>query len=109
MPVISFSKKDMLRGKVVTPAWYRLKIDNVGEAPSADKNSTNYPVEATVIRNADNGSDEFAGVPIDWNFNSKAIGFAKGYLESLGVPVEAQKRYELATSVGLEIEAFVEN
>lgn len=109
MPIIGFTDRDLLRGKVVTPAWYRLKIDAVGEKPSADGGSTNYPVEATVIKNADDGTTEFAGVPIDWNFNSKAIGFAVGFLQSLGVEVQAGKRYDLSAAAGKELDVYVEN
>jgi hypothetical protein len=109
MPIISFTAKDLLRGKVVDPAWYVVNIDAIGEAPSKDGGSTNYPVEGTIIRNADNGSEDFKGVPLDWNFNSKAIGFARGFLEVLGVTLQEGARYELANAVGKQIEIFVEN
>lgn len=109
MPMISFSEKDLLRGKVVEPAWYRVRIDEVGEAPSKDGGSTNYPVEATILRNADNGGEEFANVPLDWNFNSKAISFARGFLESFGVELKPNQRFDLAKAKGLELDVFVEN
>lgn len=109
MPYISFTDRDLLRGRVVDPAWYKMRIDNIGEAPSKDGNSTNYPVEATIVCNADNGNTEFASVPIDWNFNSKAIGFARGFLESFGLDLKSNTRYELASAVGQEVEVFVEN
>lgn len=99
----------MNRGKVITPGWYRVKIDSIGEAPSKDGNSTNYPVEGIVVKHADNGSDEFAGVPVDWNFNSKAIGFAVGFLQSLGVEVTAGARFDLANAAGKELDVFIEN
>jgi hypothetical protein len=109
MPIIGFTDRDILRGKVITPGWYRVKIEGVGEAPSKDGGSTNYPVEATTLKNADDGSSDFTGVPLDWNFNSKAIGFATGFLAALGVDVKAGQRYDLANSAGKEIEVFVEN
>lgn len=109
MPIIQFTDKDLLRGKVVTPGWYRLRIDSVGEAPAKDAGSINYPVEATIIMNADNGGVEFAGVPIDWNFNSKAIGFAVGFLASFGVDVKAGARFDLNAAAGKELDVFVEN
>lgn len=109
MPIITFSDRDLLRGKPVDPAWYVVNIDNVGEAPSKDGGSTNYPVEATIVKNADNGSTEFAGVPIDWNFNSKAISFARGFLESFGQDLKSGARYELASAIGKQLEVFVEN
>lgn len=109
MPIVQFSEKDLLRGKVVEPAWYLVNIDAVGEGPSKDGGSTNYPVEATIIKNADTGAEDFKGVPLDWNFNSKAIGFAVGYLAALGVDVKAGARFDLANSAGRQIEVFVEN
>jgi|SRR5712671_4002823 len=112
MPVISFSQRDLMRGKIITPAWYRVRIDSVGESPAkaSEKGpSTNYPVEATILFNGDTGDVEFAGVPLDWNFNSKAIGFAVGYLEALGVDVKAGTRFDLNASAGHEVDVFVEN
>lgn len=109
MPIISFSDRDMNRGKIVEPAWYVVHIDNIGEAPSKDGGSTNYPVEGTIVRNADNGSEEFKDVPLDWNFNSKALGFAVGFLSAFGVEVKSKARFELANAIGKNIEVFVEN
>jgi hypothetical protein len=109
MPIIEFSPRDILRGKVVTPAWYRVHIEAIGESPSADKQSTNYPVEGTVLFNSDNGDTSFQGVPIDWNFNSKAIGFAVGFLAALGVEAVPGKRFDLARAAGQDIDVFIEN
>lgn len=109
MPMIQFSERDLLRGKVVEPAWYLVHLDAISEGPSKDGGSTNYPVEGTIIKNADNGDEKFKGVPLDWNFNSKAIGFAVGFLSALGVTVKAGARFELANAAGKDIEVFVEN
>jgi len=114
MPIISFSKKDILRGVILDPAWYRVKIDETGEKRSKAGDSDNYLMSATVIRNADNGdggSDKkpIAGVPLDWNFNSKAIGFMVGFFEALGQTVEEGKRFDLDATVGEVIDIFVEN
>jgi len=109
MPMINFSERDLLRGKVIEPAWYRVRIDSIGEAPSKDGGSTNYPVEASVIRNADNGNENFKGAPLDWNFNSKAIGFAVGFLQAFGVEVKPGVRFELKSAEGKELDVFVEN
>jgi hypothetical protein len=61
------------------------------------------------VKNADNGSEEFKGVPIDWNFNSKAISFARGFLESFGLKVEPRTRIDLAKASGRMLEVYVEN
>jgi len=107
--MIQFSEKDLLRGTVVPPAWYLIKIDEIGEKPSADGQSTNYPVSGTVIKNADNGDTELANVPIDWMFNSKAIGLAVGFLKAFGVDVVPGKRFDLKAAEGQLIEVWVEN
>ena len=108
-PIIEFGERDILRGKIVTPAWYRMHIESVGEAPSKDQQSTNYLVAGTVIKNADNGDTKFEGVPVDWNFNSKAIGFSVGYLEAFGQTVIAGKRFDLSDTENKDIDVFVEN
>src|SRR5215467_13674401 len=100
MPIVGFEEKDFLRGKIVQPAWYVVEINEVGEKPSANGESTNYPVEGTIIKNADDGTGDFAGVPIYWNFNSKAKGFMIGFFESLGASLEPGKRVELNSAVG---------
>jgi len=109
MPVVQFGDRDIMRGVIVDPAWYRVRIESVGEAPSKDGGSINYPVVGTILGNADNGDEKFSGVPLDWNFNSKAIGFAVGFLAAFGVDVEKDKRYDLNSAVGKEIDIFVEN
>lgn len=109
MPIVQFSERDLLRGKVVEPAWYVLQIGSIGEAPSKDGGSTNYPVEAVILKNADTGSEEFKDVPIDWNFNSKMMSAVRGFLACFGVDVKSGARYELNSAVGKQIEVFVEN
>lgn len=109
MPIIQFSKRDLLRSTVVVPAWYRCKIENVGEKLANDGGSTNYPVEATIIRNADNGDEKFKDVPLDWNFNSKALGFIAPFIEALGETPAENKRFELGEAKGAEIDIFVGN
>jgi len=110
MPVISFSEADMSRGKIVEPAWYVMTINSIGDGiPSKDGGSTNYNVEGVIVRNADTGDETFKGTTLQWNFNSKALGFAKGFLESFGVGVELNKRYELKSAEGKQLDVFVEN
>ncbi len=111
MAIIEISERDIKMGTIVTPAWYRVKIEGVGEAPAKESPkgpSTNYPVEGVIVKNADDGSMEFAGTPINWNFNSKAIGFAIPFLKAFGVDVQAG-RIDLAAAEGKELDVFIEN
>jgi hypothetical protein len=108
---VSFSERDLSRGTILTPGWYRMKIDSVTTKPSKDNTSTNYVVEGTVICNADDGSSDFANCVVTWNFNSKAPGFMQGLFKALLntdklVPGE---RYDLQAAEGKEVDVFVEN
>lgn len=120
MPIIEISEKDFLRGVVVPPAWYRVRIDEVSEAISSNGGSMNYPIEGTILFNGDTGATKFtdsegkernlAGVPTPyWNLNSKAMGFAIGLLEALGATPEPGKRVDLNAAKGKEIDLFIEN
>src|SRR5262245_36122552 len=109
MPIVTFTERELKRGKPLPPAWYTLTIENVGESLSADKQSTNYPVEATVVRNADTGDTEWAGTPIEWNFNSKFMRAAADFLLCFGIEVAAGKRFELGATAGKQVDVYVEN
>lgn len=112
MTMISFTDSDLLRNKVVEPAWYLLDIQaHRTWAPSKDQQSNNCFMECVIIKNADNGSDDFTGVPIELMFNDKpkAKGFIEGFLRALGVDIQANARYNLNSAVGKQLEAFIEN
>lgn len=110
-PLVEWSARDLLRGKPIEPAWYRVNIDELdGEGQlSKDKGSTNYNVEATILFNGDNGDCTFRNYPLAWNFNSKALGFARGLLESLGVEIKPRERYRLEAAQGREVDVYVDN
>ena len=110
-PMVEFTESDLLRNKIVTPAWYRMELGLVSEwSPSKDAQSNNCTVEATILRNADNGDEEFAGVPVTIQFNDKpkARGFMEGFLRALGVDVQPG-RYNLAAANGKQLDCYVEN
>lgn len=108
---VSFSPEDLLRGKIITPGWYLAKIKSVGSKPSKDGGSTNYPVEFVLLKEADSGSEEFSGVPVTGNFNSKAMGFSQGFFKALmgGAELESGKNYDIEAAQGEMIEVFIEN
>lgn len=107
--MLEFSEKDLLRGKVVSPDWYRVQLDSYEEKLAASGQSTNMNLEGTIIKNSSNGDLTFAGVPVTLRFNTKAPGFAIGFLQLFGIEPEKGKRYDLSAFVGKELDVFVEN
>lgn len=106
MPKWEFTPEDILSGKLVDPDWYIIKIKSVSEAPSAKGDSTNNLMKANIVSSM-NGDTKFAGVPLTWNFNTKAPGFVMGFLEAMGAEIASGKRYELEDTVGMQVGAFV--
>lgn len=111
MALIEITATDLLRDKIVDPAWYRLKINSTGEwTPTKAGDSNNCIVECTIKFNGDTGDKEFEGVPVSIQFNDKpgARSFIMGYLRALGVEVQAG-RIDLSAADNQEIDAYVEN
>jgi hypothetical protein len=112
MAIVEFSDSDLLRNKIIEPAWYTVHIDGHRDwAPSKDGQSNNCYMECTIEKNAQDGSTEYTGVPIELMFNDKpkAKGFIEGFLRGLGVDVQSKSRYDLAQAVGKRLNVFVEN
>lgn len=110
--IINISERDIKRGIIVDPAWYRVRMENVGEKTAKSGTSQNFPMEGTILFNADNGDTKFAGVPTPagWLFNEGAIGFAVGFLKSCGANVgEKGGRFDLEDAIGKELDIFIEN
>jgi len=111
MPIIEISERDILRSTIVIPSWYRVRIESVGQKPAANGLSTNYPIEGTILYDADSGDKKFTGVPTpsSWQFNSIAIGMSVGFLRALGVEIVPGMKVELKNAEGKEIDVFIEN
>lgn len=110
MPIpVTFTNRDLLRGTLVDPGWYKMLIESVGDGEmSKDGGSTNYKVEGVIICDADTGDVKFKDVPVVWNFNSKAMGFASGLFAALGLEIKPDTRYDLKYAEGKTIEVMVE-
>ena len=108
--LVEFSQEDILRSKIIKPAWYRVRINKVTEALSKNGDSTNWILEGKVLHDADTGDKEFENVPSPyWNLNSKAKGFMVGFFASLGVEILPGTRVDFKNAEGRELDVFVEN
>lgn len=113
MPFVDFTESDLLRNKILPPAWYKLNIESVGDwLPSKNGNSNNCLMNCIILSNADtNETEGIAGVPvyIQLNDSPKARGFIEAFLRGLGVEVQPGVRYDIKAAEGKDIIAFVEN
>jgi hypothetical protein len=112
MAIFEFTDSDLMRNKVVEPAWYVLDIQGHRDwTPSKAGDSNNCFFECVIEKNADNGDTTYAGVPVEVMLNDKpkARGFIEAWLRGLGVDVQSKQRYNGEAAVGRKIEAFIEN
>jgi len=109
MPIIGFDEQDFLRGKIVAPGWYLMEIKEVGEKLAANGESTNFPTEGVILQNDDDGSKDFAGVPIIWNFNSKFKSAVIAFLAAMGQEVQPNQRVDLSAASGKKVAVYVDN
>lgn len=112
--IFQFSKKDLVSGVAYEPAWYRVRIDDITPEPSKnlDSPSTNFWVSGTILFNADTGDRKYEDHPIRWNFNSKWMAPAKGFLVGLGTKEEditENSRFDFKAAVGKELDVYIEN
>lgn len=110
--MIEFTEKDILRSKIVTPGWYRVRVVATGEKVAKSGVSVNHMMEGVIIKHADTGATEFAGVPTpaNWMFNSQAIGQAVGFVEAVAKQkVTPGMRVNLEDTVGKELDIFFDN
>ncbi len=108
--LVEFSEAELLKGKLIKPSWYRVKITGTSEALSKAGDSTNILIEGVVLYDADNGDKEFANVPTPyWNFNTKAKGFMVGFFNSLGVEIKPGTRVDFNATVGKELDVKIDN
>ena len=112
MTMVSFSDSDLLRNKIVEPAWYLLDIHaHRTWSPTKDGQSNNCHIECTIMKNADNGADDFVGVPIEFSstISLRLRDSLKDSCVALVWTSSANARYTLESAVGKKIEAFIEN
>ena len=114
--LVEWKDKDLKRGTILTPHWYHLKIEGYTEKLAQNQQSTNGLVEFVVVSNVDTGdTEECSGVPVFYNFNSKApsfmADFARALAESDDEAPAVGGRFQMteASLVGKELEAFIGN
>jgi len=111
MPVVEFTQKDILRSVLLPPGWFKVHIDAMGEKLASKGDSKNYTVEGTVVstESGDVGdkNNPIAGVPLDWQFNSKAISMAIPFLNAFGKTVSPGEKIDLDAAEGQDLLVFV--
>lgn len=102
MPIVRFTKENLLERKQLQPGWRVLEVKSIEEGPGKnDPSSIVYACKLTISDGPE------AGVPINHWFSEKAQGRIVDFVKCF-VPgeVEEGKDYELAQTVGKKVGGY---
>ena len=108
MAKLTITPQDMKRSTVLDQGWYPVEVTAVTEEPNAKMDSTNIVVDLVGLPSSDPDKAKGAGVPLRRYFTEKAPSFAVTYIRACGGSVtDAGGTFDIASSVGRKLEAFV--
>jgi len=109
---ITLTPQDILRGVLLTPAWYVLKTGKPSTQVSKKGDSTTFVVPF-VVQAGTNTKDGKSpvGVPITRYYSEKAPGFIVKLLMAYGTTIDEKKTqsFDLEACEGKVIEGYIEN
>src|ERR1700751_3953161 len=112
MPRLTITPEDYLRGRILNPAWYRLKVKSAVDELSKAGDSNNVVVDFVVVSGPKqkDGSDP-AGIPLRRYYSEKAPGFANKLFQAFGAGLDGKKTaiVDFDGIVGKEIDGFIDN
>jgi hypothetical protein len=109
MSMWEFTDEDVKQGMLVDPDWYKLNITAHDPKEAANGESINNIFTGVIVCRAKDGDEEFAGVPVRWNLNTKMKTAGINFIVAVtGEPIQTGRRYNPADAVGGTIEAMVE-
>lgn len=100
MARVTFTNDDILRAKLLPPAWYPLLAKKFSEEAAGTDGSALYVWELIVQ------GGPFNGVPLRFQVSEKALGMGIEFLEACGIPVLPGQPIELEKTVGKQIDGY---
>lgn len=102
MPRATYNAEDILRAKLVPPAWYPLLVKEFSEEQASTDGSALYVYKIVI----DGGT--FNGVPIRYQISEKAEGMGIEFMEACGNEIKAGVSVDYEKQVGKRIEGYVQ-
>jgi hypothetical protein len=108
MAKLTINPQDMKRNTVLDQGWYPVEVTAVNEEPNSKGDAQNIIVDLVGLSSSDSDKNKAAGVPLRRYFTEKAPGFAVNFIRACGGVVgEEGGTFDIASSVGRKLEAFV--
>ena len=100
MSRVTFSQEDILRSKLLPPAWYPVLVKSYAKE-QAGTDGSDLHVFSLVVE-----TGPFAGVPVRNQISEKALGMGIEFVEACGVPVQAGVAIEFDKLVGKKLDMY---
>lgn len=102
MARVTFTQQDILRSKLLPPAWYPILVKSYSEEQAGTDGSALHVWELIVE------GGPFSNVPIRFQVSEKALGMGIDFLEACGFSITTGVPVELDKTVGKKIETFIQ-
>lgn len=104
MARVTFTIDDILKSKLVTPGWYKIKVKSHEQQQAGTDGSDLYVYELEINQ----PGTPFHGVLIRHQLSEKAIGMGIEFFESCGYEIKAGIALETDKVVGKECECYIQ-
>ena len=110
--IITITKEDLLKSKLLEPGWYKARVLQTTTKPAKTDGSTVFTLEMLVTAgpNQKDGSAP-AGVKLYRTYSEKATGFATKFFQVLGATIDpnGNNKLDFDAANGRELGVFVKN
>jgi len=101
---------DTLRGSMVLdPNWYPAIVRAVEIKAAKTDASTNWNYRFEILSGKSRDGKDYTGTMVYRLFNEKALGFARPFVEALGITIHEDDEFDPNTAVGKKLLIYVKN
>ena len=104
-----FSADDLKRGVVMDPNWYPAVVKTLEIKPAKSDGSTNWNYKFEILSGKGKDGKDYTGTNVYRLFNEKAMGFARPFVESLGIQLKEDDEFDPNSAIGKKMMIYVKN
>jgi len=104
-----FSADDLRRNLVLDPNWYPAVVKSLEIKPAKTDASTNWNYKLEILSGKGKDGKDYAGTSVYRMFNEKAMGFARPFVEALGVSLKEDDEFDPNSAIGKKLMVYVKN
>jgi hypothetical protein len=104
-----FTADDLRKNLVLDPNWYPAQVKSLEIKAAKTDQSTNWNYKFEILSGKGKDGKDYAGAAVYRLFNEKAMGFARPFVEAIGVVLKEDDEFEPNSAVGKKLLVYVKN